>query len=197
MELKGVILNKFSCIILAGGKGTRFGAKKQNIKWHGKPLWKHVYDKCIQVSDDVIVVGYSIHGRQGAVYNGLRKVKYDKVVILEAARPAVTVEQIQMIANVNAPSVSYIIKSVDTIHYYGTHLDRRYCYLLQVPQAFNTNSLRQAHQQCKKGQFTSDTELMELTFNIKSLFIIGGRNLMKVTYPEDLKILDVIINESK
>ena len=32
-------------IILAGGKGTRFGGQKQFLEINGKPLWKHVFDK--------------------------------------------------------------------------------------------------------------------------------------------------------
>ena len=38
-------------IILAGGSGTRFGGevKKQFLEFHGKPLWRHLYDTVISV----------------------------------------------------------------------------------------------------------------------------------------------------
>jgi len=200
MESKDVISTKFSCIIVAGGRGTRFGRKKQNVKWHGKALWRHVYDKCLQVSDDVIVVGYSKLGRQGAIYNGLQRVKYRRVVILEAARPAVTVEQIKRIGEDVHPSTSYAMESVDTIYYTmniacSFHLNRKTTLQVQVPQAFDTQILKDAHKKFKGANSTSDSQLVEDCYHIKTHFIIGGRNLTKVTYPEDLKILDVICDE--
>lgn len=190
-------MTKFSCIILAGGKGTRFGRKKQNVKWDETPLWQIVYNKCLKVSDDVHVVGYSQHGRQGAVYNGLRKVKYSRVVILEAARPLVTVEQIKKIGELKKYlSISYAYPSTDTIYYMKQHLKRDFTYQLQVPQAFDTEILKKAHRICKYAKFTSDTEVVFVALGISPFIITGGRNLMKVTYPEDLKILDVINNET-
>jgi len=189
-------LNKFSCIILAGGKGERFGGKKQNVYWKGKPLWKHVYDTCTDVSDDVLIMGYSKHGRQGAVYNGLKKVKYDTVVIVEAARPLVTARQIQLLAMIvseSLPSVSYAKKCTNTIVWKGTHIDRKNCYELLVPQAFRTKLLLKAHKQLKGLNRTSDTEMMYEIFGIEPyLFIINGSNLFKITYKGDLKYLDVI-----
>ncbi len=191
---------KFSCIILSGGKGTRFGGKKQNVIWNGKPLWRHVYDKCIQVSDDVIVVGHSKLGRQGAVYNGLKRAKYNRVVILEAARPCVTKEQIEVIAHVQYPSVTFVIKSVDTIYYESDlvkkHLNRNHTMQLQVPQAFDKKLLIEAHEKYRKEFLTSDTELMEKAFGIHPYTILGGMNLRKVTFKNDLDILEVIFNDT-
>lgn len=188
----------FSCIIVAGGKGTRFGRKKQNVVWNGKPLWRHVYDKCIQVSDDVQVMGYSKLGRQGAVYNGLKKAKHSRVVILEAARPFVTVDQIKLIGELKYWSSSYAISSVDTIYHtdVNKHLNRKSTVCLQVPQAFDKKLLLEAHEKYKGAKLTSDTELMEKAFGVAPVLILGGDNLKKVTYPKDLKILDVILNET-
>ena len=35
-------------IELAAGLGTRFGEKKQFVEFHGKPIWKHIYDKVLK-----------------------------------------------------------------------------------------------------------------------------------------------------
>jgi 2-C-methyl-D-erythritol 4-phosphate cytidylyltransferase len=56
--------------------------------------------------------------------------------------------------------------------------------------------LRFAHEKRKGHNFTSDTELIQDVYDLTPLLITGGRNLMKVTYKGDLKILDVIINEN-
>jgi len=205
MDFRGVgLMNKFSCIILAGGMGTRFGEKKQFVEWKGKPLWKHVYDKCITISDDVIVVGIAVSSgitRQKSVWNGLQEVRYNTVVILEAARPNVTIEQIKYIASQVSkrnPSVSYYLPSTETIYVkYIGHMKRINSFQLQVPQAFNTMILKYCHKESLEIDSTSDTEIIQNIIGIEPLLIEGGINLFKITYKIDLDILGVLMNESK
>ena len=68
---------KVGIIVLAGGKGTRFHGKKQDIIFHGKQLWQHSYDTAARVVnyDNIVVVGKDVSAgetRSGAVLNGLR-----------------------------------------------------------------------------------------------------------------------------
>lgn len=184
---------KFSCVILAAGNGTRFGGRKQFAMWQGKPLWKHVYDTASMVSDDVIVVGVHIDGgkkRCDSVYNGLKCVKHNRVVILEAARPRVTAEQIFDIANCDAVSVSYAIPSDSTIFYKDEVLNRDETYILQVPQAFDTFELTVAHERTKNILPTDDTMLIAEVYGIKPALMIGDKNLKKITYKEDLEMIE-------
>lgn len=187
---------KFSCVVLAGGNGIRFGSKKQFMEWNGKPLWKYAFDVCRRVSDDVIVVGVDIPGgdtRQKSVFNGICKVKENRVVIVEAARPLVTPEQIKVIAEVDWPSVSYAIDSSDTILYHGMYLYRKYCLRLQVPQAFDTDLLLEAHKNNTQCNPTDDTVLVKNYSGIDPEIIAGGLNLLKVTYQQDLQILEALL----
>lgn len=189
-------MNRFSCIVLAGGNGSRFGCRKQFIEYMGKPLWKHAADKCREVSDDVVVVGVDIPAgkiRQKSVYNGLEQVVNDRVVIVEAARPGVTVEQIMRIGVEDFPSMSYAVDSVDTILFDHVHLNREKTVQLQVPQAFNTKLLLDAHHVSKDAAYTSDTEMMFNIYGIKPALLQGGRNLMKITYPEDICFLGCLL----
>ena len=143
---------KFSCVILAAGDGLRFGKKKQFIKWHGKELWEYSCVACEKVCDNVIVVGIDFPGgktRQESVFKGIRKAKHKKVVIVEAARPLVTSKQIKDIGLNTYPSVSYVMKSTDTIIYNGEQLDRKKCFRLQVPQSFDLKMLIDAHENTK------------------------------------------------
>jgi len=188
-------MENISCIILAAGKGLRFKAQKQFIKWKGKELWEFPYEQCKNITDDITVVGVDIPGgitRQKSVYNGLCNIKNKRVVILESARPLVTKEQIQKIGNIKYDSVSYAIPSTDTIIYKAKIIDRKYTYRLQVPQAFDKEKLIIAHEKTKIKDPTDDTILMTECYGIEPKLIEGGFNLFKVTYPEDLDYLEVI-----
>jgi 2-C-methyl-D-erythritol 4-phosphate cytidylyltransferase len=211
-----------SAIILAGGTGERFGKKKQLIEFQNKPLWKHVYDKCIEadVFTRLVIVGIpydeayetvsSDDGylgpitdifwidkggktRQESVFYGLHKIgDVDRVVILEAARPLITVEQIQTMAEHEGRSVSYVAPAVETILFRGEHLDRNACEILQVPQSFDANMLTEAHMMTCVTDATDDTILMWKVHKIEPDLIPGGRNLHKVTFPHDIRILEHI-----
>jgi len=186
---------KVSCVILAGGSGKRFGSKKQFIEWNDKPLWEYAYETCKKVFKDVVVVGVHVKGgvhRQNSVYNGIHAVDGDRVVIVESARPLVNRSQISTIGMHIHASVSFAMDSTDTIIYNGKILDRRRCYRLQVPQAFDLKALQLAHKKTRYKQATDDTILMKECFDLDPILLEGGSNLFKVTYPEDLKILEVI-----
>jgi len=185
---------KFSCIVLAAGDGTRFGDKKQFISLDGKPLWEYATDASKKVSDDVVVVGIDVPGgrqRRDSVFIGLNNVSYNRVVIVEAARPLVTPEQIKRIGEMDNPSVSYYLPSVDTIIYGNKILKRDMCLRLQVPQAFEREMLLEAHRNIG-GDATDDTILMQRYHGIDQELVEGGINLRKVTFPYDMDILEVI-----
>ena len=90
------------------------------------------------------------------------------------------------------PSVSYYKNSINTIMYRNKILDRNYTYELQTPQAFDTEKLIDAHNNTHRTNSTDDTILIKEYFNIDPKLIIGGDNLIKVTYPIDFEILKVI-----
>jgi len=86
---------KVCAIILAAGKGTRFQGQKQFLEFHGKTLWKHLFDKVTEIipKECIVVVGVDIKGgstRSGSVKKGLEWIKShggcEKVLVLEAAR---------------------------------------------------------------------------------------------------------------
>ena len=193
-------------IILAGGKGTRFGKQKQFMEFHGKPLWKHIYDTLTKVisTENIIVVGVDIEGgatRSGSVKNGLswvaEKGDCERVVILEAARALVTQEQLEQIIDSDSPSICYVNPVVDTVILLDkTYLTRSECRHLVSPQAFDFKLLYHAYQNCDLSEMrTDETRLMYDTYGIKPDFLEGGENLYKVTYPKDLAIIEEIYKE--
>lgn len=192
---------KVGAIILAAGEGKRFGEKKQFIMFEGKPLYKHVYDKLLNVfnEENIVVVGVEIKGgitRTQSVYNGLKYFEgknLDRVVILEAARPLVTIQQIKEISFIDYPSVSFVMPLVNTIVFKnGSYVNRDEMYELLVPQSFDYKLLYNAYCTNKYQDVTDDTRIIYEEYNIKPKFIETSQNLFKVTYQRDLAILESI-----
>ena len=177
-------------LILAAGKGERFHGKKQDLEFHGKPLWKHCYDTANKIVDssNIIVVGKDVVGgetRSKSVLNGLRRLPKDikKVLILEAARPLVTEEQLKNLIDEDYPSVSYVMPLVNTvIGRDGTFYNRSSLY----------EKLLHAYETGKYADMTDETRVMYEEYGIKPLLIETQQNLYKVTYPRDVAVLETI-----
>jgi len=190
---------KISGIILAAGNGKRFGLKKQFKSFLGRQVWKWSYEVAKSVLDEVVVVGVDFNGgktRQKSVKIGLKHVTGDKVIIFDAARPLVTEKQILAIKKAVSvwDSVSFATRPTDTIYCRRKYF-RENALSLQVPQAFDTNLLRLAHKKTKRRNATDDTILMLEEFGIEPMFIEGGKNLHKLTYQEDIKILKILYED--
>ena len=189
--------NSVGAIILAGGKGTRFRQQKQFVQFHGKELWRHVFDKVLQLipREHVVVVGVDVPGgetRSGSVMNGLAALApCAKVLLVEAARPLVTLEQLQQLIQTPADSLTFVAPCVDTIIMKDkTYLDRSECLRLQTPQAFNYSLLKEAYDTGKYTDMTDETRVLYQEYGIPPTFLQGGENLYKVTYPKDLAFLE-------
>ena len=126
---------EYSCILLSGGKGTRFGkaTPKQYLMFAGKPMIIHSLENIEKIKEikEIVVVcaddcigliqGYikNFHlkksivfapageSRQAAVYNGLVKASCDNVIIHEAARPLVTKKDFCALVDCQYENVSY------------------------------------------------------------------------------------------
>jgi 2-C-methyl-D-erythritol 4-phosphate cytidylyltransferase len=195
--------NKYSsmgAIILAGGSGVRYGGRKQDVIFKGKPLWRYPYDLVVSVmpEQNVVVVGKDVEGgttRSESVINGLAALPENvtRVIILEAARPLVTKEQIMRLLDSTSESITYVQPLVNTvIGRDGTYYDRSSMYEMLVPQAFDCKKLLQAYMSGKYRDMTDETRVMFEHYGIKPDFVQGGENLFKVTYPNDISILERI-----
>ena len=193
-------------IILAGGQGTRYQKQKQFELLDGIEMWKHVYLKTIKAveQENIVVVGVDTEGgktRSESVQIGLHCLQKDceRVVILEAARPLVTIEQIEKLINDDSVSTTYALPLVNTvIGRDGTYFNRNDFYNLLTPQAFDCGLLKRAYETGKYVDTTDETIVMYLEYGIKPHFILEGENLLKVTYKRDLEVVKQILkNEEK
>ena len=191
---------KFGAILLAAGKGTRYQGTKQDVIFRGKPLWRYAYETARDIvgEDRIVAVGKDIEGgitRTGSVMNGLKALPSDtdRVIILEAARPMVTKEQVLELLNDTHPSVTFVRPLVNTVVFRdGTYVNREELYDMLTPQAFDYRLLVEAYSSGRFTDMTDETRTMFEYHGIKPHFIETVSNLFKVTYPGDLAIIESI-----
>lgn len=197
---------KYGAIVLAAGFSTRYGGtKKQDLEFHGKQLWKYSYDtaKSIVGHENIVAVGKDIPGgdtRTKSVIIGLHSLPSDtdRVIILDAARPLVTVRQIKILIEDPNPSCTLVRPLVNTpIFRDGTYVNRNEMYDMLVPQAFDYKLLLEAYDSGRFEDMTDETRVMYEYHGIKPTLIETENNLYKVTYPGDLLIIESIYKRMK
>lgn len=191
--------NKYA-ILLAAGKGTRYNDCKQDIIFHGKAIWRYPYELLTSIlgEKNVVVVGKDIPGgktRTESVFNGLKALPEDaeRVIIVEAARPLLTREQVLELLLNEHPSVTFVRPLVNTVIYRdGRYINREELYDLLTPQAFDFRLLLSAYESGRFTDMTDETRIIFEYHGIKPHFIETGSNLFKITYPGDLEIIESI-----
>ena len=195
---------KYGAIVLAAGSGTRYGrVRKQDLEFHGKQLWRFSYDTAKSVVGEgyVVAVGKDIPGgktRTESVIIGLKALpsNIERVVILDAARPLVTANQIRELLDNPNPSCTFVRPLVNTpIFRNGVYVNRSEMYDMLVPQAFDYRLLLEAYESGKFEDMTDETRVMFEYYGIKPTFIETDNNLYKVTYPGDLMIIESIYQQ--
>lgn len=223
-------MNKVDCIILAAGKSTRMnmGLNKQFLKIGDKPVIyyslykflnnnyiknvilvlnkdyrdyciKNVIDKFFPNMEIKIVIGGC--RRQDSVFNALKYVTSDYVLIHDGARPFVS-EQcikngIENAYNYGASSCYVIPK--DTIKINNgdsvSTLNRDNLLSVQTPQCFNVNTLLYAYSYVEKYKkiITDETSALDL-IGEKVYFYLGDYFNIKITTKEDLFFGNVILS---
>ncbi len=171
---------KIVSVLLAGGKGKRFGEKKQFIKINNEPLFQYslnIVNKIDLINEIILVlpeedidrikifsfkpVKKVVGGkeRQNSVYNALKEIgNADIVIIHDTARPLATEKMfIDGIENVKRGFDGSItaIPSRDTIKKYKNDLieqtlDRNSLLIVQTPQTFRFDKLMEAHERALK-----------------------------------------------
>lgn len=192
-------------ILLAAGKGTRYHERKQDLIFHGKPLWRYAYETAMSVvgKDNIVTVGKDIPGgetRSCSVMNGLETLSadVDRVIIIEAARPMVTREQIIHLLEDQFPSSTFVRPLVNTVIFRdGTYVNRNEMYDLLTPQAFDRKMLMEAYKSGRFSDMTDETRVMYEYHGVKPHFIETESNLFKITYPGDLDVLESIYQSQK
>ncbi|RYE60114.1 MAG: bifunctional 2-C-methyl-D-erythritol 4-phosphate cytidylyltransferase/2-C-methyl-D-erythritol 2,4-cyclodiphosphate synthase [Hyphomicrobiales bacterium] len=139
------------------------------------------------------------NSRQASVLEGLKAIaakRPDLVLIQDAARPFVSVEQIEAViaalksndgALPTLPLTDTIKRAPDGQTVLTTE-DRRTLFAAQTPQGFRFGQIFSAHMRAEsvRRDFTDDAEIAEWA-GLRVAMTQGDRNNFKITHPEDFR----------
>lgn len=220
----------YTIVLLSGGVGSRMhnAIPKQYMLLAGKPMIMHVLEKvdCLDSVKKIVIVcadeyrtsislmleqygvrtpvEYALAGetRQASVLSGLRRVETENVIIHEAARPFVTVEDYQKliedesentIVGIDIPFT--VVRGHECIE--GI-LTRSELVNVQLPQKFKTKTILEAHLKAEKESrtFTEDASLLFYYNSKMKIKIIQGKDYnIKITTRMDMLAGEVIYDE--
>lgn len=230
-------MNKITAIVLAAGSGSRMKSKtkKQFMEIKGKPvIWYSLFEfEKSRVDEIILVTGkedidyckkeivekYNLKKiknvvaggseRYESVYNGLKEVTGNIVLIHDGARPLINNEIIERSiegtiksdACVVGVPVKDTIKRADKEGYIIDTPSRSELWITQTPQSFKTDLVKMAYKKMKeeleKGNttlnITDDAMVVEEFTTNQVRFVQGDYKNIKVTTPEDIDIAELFI----
>ncbi len=209
-----------ACIILAAGEGRRTGVRKQFAQICGKPLYMYSLLKAVKLFEEVVLVlpedmltkvsvpkgVKKVAGgkeRQDSVLNGILETEAEVVVIHDSARPLATEEMFKEVANLGKFEGKIVaVPSRDTVKEVSSDtvlktIDRSHIWFAQTPQAFRRKTLLECHFRARNEGFygTDDASLLE-RYGYKVGIVPGSYWNVKITYKEDLSMLDRLLCEN-
>jgi 2-C-methyl-D-erythritol 4-phosphate cytidylyltransferase len=128
---------------------------------------------------------------------------YPTVVIHDGVRPLVDQETIAAVVRAGrrwrSVTVGYpatdTVKEVDSSKGVIRTLDRRGLWYVQTPQLFRYSDIMEAHERAlKEGwlEVTDDSSMVE-RIGIRVQAVMGPRENIKITFPEDLELMEFIM----
>jgi len=200
--------NELWAILVAAGRGVRFGSPKHAALLDDDPLWVHA-ERALRSGgvDEVVVVGDVPDGVPGgerridSVRNGLDHVPptVEFVLVHDAARPITAPELVaRVIDRLRAGDVAGVVPALpvaDTLKSIAGDevvetVDRSSLVAVQTPQGFRTEILRKAHASARVDA-TDDAMLVE-AIGERVVTVAGDPANLKVTYLNDLDLARVL-----
>ncbi len=207
-------------VIVAAGKGRRFGSKKQFEILKGKPVVEYSIDVLKDFSERVIVVverediGWIKERypfvdvteggmeRMHSVWNGISAIQGEGIVLVhDAARPLITHEFVRSIIDAakkhgSAVPVMPIHETVKVVSggVIRKTVDRSLYYAAQTPQAFDLERLKRAYTQALKGGkiYTDESAVWE-EFDSPARAVDGMKRNIKITTKEEFRIAECLL----
>jgi 2-C-methyl-D-erythritol 4-phosphate cytidylyltransferase len=196
-------------VIVAAGRGQRFGGAKHTVVLGGVPLWQRARDSLRAGGVEPVVVVGDVPGgvpggrrRRDSVLAGIRALPDDTVFVLvhDAARPLASAALVErVVARIVRGDVDGVVPAVpvpDTVKRVAGDrvietLDRSDLVSVQTPQAFRIERLRAAHA-ADPSDATDDAALIE-RFGGSVALVAGEAANLKITFPSDLRIAEALL----
>ena len=193
-------------ILLAAGRGTRFGADKTTAHLGGKPLWQWSYETlsshqsvsgvvCVHGEENFADMPNAVPGgssRQQSVASGIAALPAgaEWALIHDSARPLLPSEVIDRLlaASDGLDGVAPVVPVVDTIRDVAASdapiVDRSKLRSMQTPQLVRVSAYRQALASTD-AEFTDDLAVLQGA-GLKVGFVEGDALNFKITSASDL-----------
>ena len=211
-----------SCIIVAGGTGSRMGGEipKQFLLIKGIPVLMHTisnfyeFDNSLQLilvlpenelsnwnslcqNHDFKIPHQLIAGgdtRFQSVKNGLALAQdCDLIAVHDGVRPLVSQETLSRCFNCAAENGAAIpvLPANESVREgsmsESVPVDRSRYFMVQTPQVFKASIIKSGYQQEWIPEFTDDASVVEHS-GVHVYLVMGNRENIKITFPEDLQI---------
>ena len=195
-------------LLLAAGRGTRFGREKHTIELGGVPLWKQSERALLDGGVSNLIIVGDLDGavpggdrRRDSVASGLAAISDQAgfVLIHDAARPLVTAGLVRAVVDRlligDVAGVVPVVPVRDTLKrvaggFVAKTVDRADLVAVQTPQGFDLGALRAAHA-VAGGDATDDASMVESAGGTIAI-VDGDPANLKVTYPEDLAVAEAL-----
>lgn len=155
---------------------ARFDIARHEVVAGGSERFHSVNNGLEALGDDVRLI---------AVHDGVRPLASKKLIL----RALLEAENSGAAIPVVAPADSYRMVEGDTSH----TIDRSVLRIVQTPQVFRAEILREAYRQPFSALFTDDASVVEAAGHTVTL-CEGERENIKITTPSDLTIAEAILN---
>ena len=217
-------MTKISVIITAGGTSSRYGNTNKLLeKINNKTIIEYTVhrfsdnpniseiiisanEQIIQILSELFYENKTIkiikggQSRQESVYNALKFVTNDFVLIHDGARPLISEDIIENTINetIAKGAVSVMAKTTDTIKEVDENgkiiktIDRSKLYNTQTPQGFKTSVIKEAHDKLKGKNYTDDCSMLE-ELGTPVYIVNGDYKNIKVTTKSDLEFVKIYI----
>lgn len=210
---------RVGAVIVAAGKGERFGSQKQFEIFQNKRvldysidiLKKYTQKVCVVVSKDNVEFAKSIYNglliaeggaeRINSVYNGLCVLDCDIVLIHDAARPLIDEDLVERVINntvlygaaVPVTAISDTLKKGENGFIKNT-INRENMYAAQTPQGFKYGILLNAYKKAidSKKIYTDDASIWEEYCGMVKITKGDSKNI-KITTKEDLELAKCLL----
>jgi 2-C-methyl-D-erythritol 4-phosphate cytidylyltransferase len=202
---------RVGAIVVAAGRGVRFGGPKHDVTIGGTPMWRRSVRTFANAGVSNVVVVGDVEGgvtggerRRDSVRAGLDALRDSEwVFVHDAARPLTTPALVTSLLRAmeaeEADGVIPIVPVSDTLKrvkddvVVGT-VDRSNLYTVQTPQLFSVEVLVAAHDVDQEADVTDDAGLVEL-FGGTVKTVMGDPQNIKITHRGDLEVARAILDK--